>query len=79
MSTTLDRVKSVVADRLNVSADQVTESASFQDDLGADSLGVVDLVMGLEDEFGIQIPDDDVEKMKTVSEAVQYIDEKNAE
>ena len=76
MSTTLDRVKKVVVDRLKVSEDEVTEAASFMDDLGADSLDVVDLVIGFEDEFEIQIPDEDAEKIQAVGQAVSYIDEK---
>lgn len=76
MSTTLERVKKVVVDRLKVSEDEVTEGASFIDDLGADSLDVVDLVIGFEDEFEIQIPDEDAEKIQTVSQAVTYVDEK---
>lgn len=79
MSTTLDRVKKVVVDRLKVSADEVTEEASFVDDLGADSLDVVDLVIGFEDEFEIQIPDEDAEKITTVKQAVEYIEKKQAE
>ena len=79
MSTaTLDRVKKVVVDRLKVSGDEVTEAASFVDDLGADSLDVVDLVIGFEDEFEIQIPDEDAEKITTVKQAVEYIDAKAA-
>lgn len=78
MSTTLDRVKKVVVDRLKVSEDEVTEVASFVDDLGADSLDVVDLVIGFEDEFEIQIPDEDAEKIGTVKQAVDYIDAKAA-
>lgn len=78
MSTTLDRVKKVVVDRLKVSQDEVTEPASFVDDLGADSLDVVDLVIGFEDEFEIQIPDEDAEKIQTVKQAVDYIDAKAA-
>ena len=78
MSNTLDRVKKVVVDRLKVSADEVTEAASFVDDLGADSLDVVDLVIGFEDEFEIQIPDEDAEKIQTVKQAVEYIDTKAA-
>lgn len=76
MSSTLDRVNKVVADKLNASQDQITESASFQDDLGADSLDIVDLVMGFEDEFDIEIPDEDAEKIQTVGQAVAYIDSK---
>ena len=78
-TTTLDRVKKVVVDRLKVSSDEVTEAASFVDDLGADSLDVVDLVIGFEDEFEIQIPDEDAEKITTVKQAVEYIDKKQAE
>ena len=78
MSTTLDRVKKVVVDRLKISQDEVTEAASFVDDLGADSLDVVDLVIGFEDEFEIQIPDEDAEKIQTVKQAVDYIDAKAA-
>jgi len=78
MSTTLDRVKKVVVDRLKISQDEVTEAASFVDDLGADSLDVVDLVIGFEDEFEIQIPDEDAEKITTVKQAVDYIDAKAA-
>lgn len=76
MATTFDRVRTVVVDRLKVGDDEVTESASFVDDLGADSLDVVDLVMGLEEEFDIEIPDEDAEKIQTVGQAVAYIDEK---
>jgi len=74
--STFDRVKKVVVDRLKVSEDEVTESASFVDDLGADSLDVVDLVMGLEEEFDIEIPDEDAEKIQTVEQAVDYIKSK---
>lgn len=79
MSTTLERVTKVVVERLKVSGDEVTEAASFVDDLGADSLDVVDLVIGFEDEFEIQIPDEDAEKITTVKQAVEYIDKKQAE
>jgi acyl carrier protein len=78
LSTTLDRVKKVVVDRLKVGEGEVTETASFIDDLGADSLDVVDLVIGFEDEFEIQIPDEDAEKIQTVKQAVDYITEKLA-
>ncbi len=78
MSDTLERVKKVVVDRLKVSADEVTETASFVDDLGADSLDVVDLVIGFEDEFEVQIPDEDAEKITTVKQAVEYVDAKAA-
>lgn len=75
-ATTMERVKTVVADKLQRNTDEITEAASFEDDLGADSLDVVELVLGLEEEFNIQIPDEDAERIKTVGEAVKYIDEK---
>ena len=78
MSATLERVKKIAVDKLQRNEDEITENANFQDDLGADSLDLVELVMGLEDEFEIQIPDEDVEAIKTVGEAVTYIDEKVA-
>jgi len=73
--STFDRVKKVVVDRLKVSEDQVTMDASFEHDLKADSLDMVELVMGLEEEFEIQIPDEDAEKVTTVKQAVEYIDQ----
>jgi acyl carrier protein len=69
----LDKVKAVVVDQLNVEEDEVIEDASFVDDLGADSLGIVELVMALEEEFGISIPDEDAESIKTVGDAISYI------
>ena len=69
----LDKVKAVVVDQLNVEEDEVVEDASFIDDLGADSLGIVELVMALEEEFGISIPDEDAESIKTVGDAISYI------
>jgi acyl carrier protein len=75
--STFDRVKKVVVDQLDVNPDEVTPEASFVDDLGADSLDVVELVMGLEEEFDLEIPDEDAEKITTVGHAVQYIDEKS--
>jgi acyl carrier protein len=74
--STFDRVKKVVVEQLDVAEDEVTPTASFVDDLGADSLDVVELVMGLEEEFDVEIPDEDAEKITTVQEAVSYIDEK---
>ncbi len=76
MSTTMERVKKVVVERLKVSDAEISEAASFVDDLGADSLDVVDLVIGFEDEFEIQIPDDDAEKIQTVKQAVDYVNSK---
>jgi acyl carrier protein len=69
----LDKVKAVVVDQLNVEEDEVIDDASFIDDLGADSLGIVELVMALEEEFGVSIPDEDAESIKTVGDAVSYI------
>ena len=75
MSTIQDKVKSIIIDQLGVEEDQVTEDASFVDDLGADSLDQVELVMALEEEFGIEIPDENAEKITRVKEAVSYIQE----
>ena len=75
--STFDRVKKVVVEQLDVAEDEVTPQASFVDDLGADSLDGVELVMGLEEEFDVEIPDEDAEKITTVQEAVNYIDEKS--
>jgi acyl carrier protein len=72
----LSRVVKVTVEELSVKAEEVTESSSFQEDLGADSLDVVELVMALEDEFGIEIPDDEVGSIKTVGDAVSYIQKK---
>ena len=74
--STFDRVKKVVVDQLEVSEDEVTPEASFVDDLGADSLDQVELIMAFEEEFEIEIPDEDAEKITTVADAVNYIDEK---
>ena len=74
MSDTAERVKKIVVDHLNVEADKVTDNASFIEDLGADSLDTVELVMAFEEEFGIEIPDDAAESIVTVGDAVKYID-----
>ncbi len=71
-----DKVKSIIAEQLGVKKDEVTDTAKFIDDLGADSLDTVELVMALEEEFGIEIPDEDAEKMGTVGDAIKYIDGK---
>jgi len=73
MADVLERITKIVVDRLEVEASEVTLEASFKDDLGADSLDVVELVMELEDEFGMEISDEDAEKISTVGDAVNYI------
>ncbi len=73
-----DKVKSIIAEQLGVKPEEVTPEASFIDDLGADSLDTVELVMALEEEFGVEIPDEDAEKMGKVSDAIKYIEEKVA-
>ena len=75
MSETADRVKKIVVEHLGVEQDKVTEDASFIDDLGADSLDIVELVMAFEEEFGVEIPDDAAEKISTVKDAIDYIDQ----
>jgi acyl carrier protein len=74
MASAFDRVKAIVVEQLGVDAEQVTPQSKFVEDLGADSLDVVELVMALEEEFDIEIPDEDAEKIATVGEAVKYID-----
>jgi len=76
MSETADRVKKIVVEHLGVEADKVTEEASFIDDLGADSLDNVELVMAFEEEFDIEIPDDAAEHIQTVGDAVKFIAER---
>ncbi len=73
-----DKIKSIIAEQLGVKPEEVTPKASFVDDLGADSLDTVELIMALEEEFNIEIPDEDAEKMKTVGEVIKYIEEKAA-
>ncbi len=72
----LEKVKQIVVEKLGVNADEVNADANFVDDLGADSLDTVELVMAFEEEFGIEIPDDDAEKILLVSDALEYIKEK---
>ncbi len=74
MAAVAEKVKAIVAEQLGVKEEEVTDTASFIDDLGADSLDTVELVMALEEEFGIEIPDEDAEKMTTVGDAVRYIE-----
>jgi acyl carrier protein len=75
MSETADRVKKIVVEHLGVEAEKVTEEASFIDDLGADSLDIVELVMAFEEEFNVEIPDDAAEKITTVKDAIDFIDQ----
>lgn len=75
MASIEEKVKQIVAEQLGVDEDQVTGDASFMDDLGADSLDTVELVMALEEEFDIEIPDEDAEKIVTVQDAIDYIAE----
>jgi acyl carrier protein len=70
-----DKVKKMIVDQLGVSEAEVVPEAKFIDDLGADSLDIVELVMALEDEYGIEIPDEDAEKIETVGDAIKYIEE----
>ena len=70
------RVKEIICEQLGVSEEEVTPEASFIDDLGADSLDTVELIMALEEEFSVEIPDEDAEKMTTVGDAIRYIEEK---
>ena len=74
MSDIGERVKKIVVEHLGVEADKVVEGASFIDDLGADSLDIVELVMAFEEEFGVEIPDDAAEKITTVRDAIEFID-----
>ena len=78
MSDTAERVKKIVVEHLNVDPEKVTDGASFIEDLGADSLDTVELVMAFEEEFSIEIPDDAAESIVTVGDAVKYIDKANA-
>ena len=67
------KLKEILVDRLNAEEDQIKPEASFVEDLGADSLDIVELIMGIEEEFDIEIPDEDAEKLTTVGEAMQYV------
>ncbi|MYB02161.1 acyl carrier protein [Candidatus Poribacteria bacterium] len=75
MATNQERLIEIIAEQLDVGEDNVTPDASFTDDLGADSLDIVELVMVLEEEFDLEIPDSDAEKIQTVQDAVSYLDE----
>jgi len=73
------RVKEIIVNELGVEAEKVTPSASFVEDLGADSLDTVELVMAFEEEFGMEIPDEDAEQLQTVGDAIKYIEEQSAD
>lgn len=70
----LEKVKEIIVDQLGVEPDQVTAEASFVEDLGADSLDTVELIMAFEEEFGVEIPDEEAEKIKTVQDVIDYVE-----
>ena len=70
----MDRIKKILVDRLGVDESKITENSSFLDDLGLDSLDIIELIMAFEEEFNIEIPDKDAEKIKTVGDAIRYLD-----
>lgn len=76
MSDAADRVREIIANELGVELEKVTDEASFVEDLGADSLDTVELVMAFEEEFGVEIPDEDAEQMQTVGDAIKYLEGK---
>lgn len=78
MAANEERIKQIIVEELGISEDQVVPDAKFQDDLGADSLDLVELVMRFEEEFGVEIPDEDTEKIVAVSDAYNYLKEKSA-
>jgi acyl carrier protein len=78
MAVQAERIRAIIAEQLGVKQEEVTDQAKFIEDLGADSLDTVELVMALEEEFGIEIPDEDAEKMVSVGDAIKYIEEKAA-
>ncbi|MCL6567268.1 MAG: acyl carrier protein [Acidobacteriia bacterium] len=78
MASTEERVKQIIVEQLGVDENEVTPNASFVDDLGADSLDQVELVMAFEEAFGVEIPDEDAEKIRTVKDAIEYIEKHTA-
>jgi acyl carrier protein len=79
MADIVEKVKEIIVNELGVEAEKVTPEASFVEDLGADSLDTVELVMAFEEEFGIEIPDEDAEKLQTVGDAIAYIEERQGD
>ena len=77
MASVEEKVKSIIVDQLGVNETEVSGGASFIDDLGADSLDIIELVMAFEEAFGVEIPDEDAEKIKTVADAIQYVEAQN--
>jgi acyl carrier protein len=76
MADAADKVREIIANELGVEMEKVTDEASFVEDLGADSLDTVELVMAFEEEFGVEIPDEDAEQMQTVGDAIRYLQDK---
>ncbi len=76
---TIDLVKSIIADQLDIDKDEITMESVITDDLGADSLDIIDILIAFEDEFDVKIPDEEVEQFKTVGDIVRYIEERTAE
>jgi acyl carrier protein len=74
-----DRIREIIVEQLGVSADEAVNEASFIDDLGADSLDIVELVMAIEEEFGIEVPDEDAERMQNIGDVISYVQEKTSE
>ena len=79
MSDLNERVKKIIVDQLEVKAEEITMESSFDDDLGADSLAQIELVMALEEEFGIEIPDEEADKIRTVQQVIDYVQEHRSE
>ncbi len=76
MATVLEKIKAIVSEQLDVAQDEVTPEASFVDDLGADSLDLTELIMAMEDEFDLEIDDEEAQKLRTVQDAIKYIEAK---
>jgi acyl carrier protein len=73
-----DKIREIIVEQLGVTAEEVVPEASFIDDLGADSLDIVELVMAIEEEFGLEIPDEDAERMQSIGDAISYVEERTA-